>query len=95
MLTLNMDVPEPWLVEPVRADYDLDNLRLEVRGMLGWFHWLVLRALPAWNRSVDAAHVLMLTCRLPYFLRERPVSQAEGLHGCKECLQFNVCTTTW
>ena len=30
MLTLNMDVPEPWLVEPVRADYDLDNLRLEV-----------------------------------------------------------------
>ena len=30
MLTLNMDVPEPWLVEPVKADYDLDNLRLEV-----------------------------------------------------------------
>ncbi len=31
MLTLNMDVPEPWLVEPVKANYDLDNLRLEVQ----------------------------------------------------------------
>ena len=30
VLTLNMDVPEPWLVEPVKADYDLDNLRLQV-----------------------------------------------------------------
>jgi hypothetical protein len=28
ILTLNMDVPESWLVEPVRAEYDLDNLRL-------------------------------------------------------------------
>ena len=28
-LTMNMDVPERWLVEPVRATYDLDNLRLE------------------------------------------------------------------
>ena len=28
MLTLNMDVPEPWLVEPVEAAADLDNLRL-------------------------------------------------------------------
>ncbi|BDA49281.1 UDP-glucose:glycoprotein glucosyltransferase 1 [Coccomyxa sp. Obi] len=28
ILTLNMDVPEAWLVEPVRADLDLDNLRL-------------------------------------------------------------------
>ena len=28
VLTLNMDVPEPWLVEPVEAAADLDNLRL-------------------------------------------------------------------
>jgi UDP-glucose:glycoprotein glucosyltransferase len=28
ILTLNMDVPEAWLVEPVRAELDLDNLRL-------------------------------------------------------------------
>lgn len=28
VLTLHMDVPEAWLVEPVRAAYDLDNLRL-------------------------------------------------------------------
>ncbi len=34
MLTLNMDVPEPWLVEPVKADYDLDNLRLQVPKLL-------------------------------------------------------------
>ena len=34
VLTLNMDVPEPWLVEPVKADYDLDNLRLEVHPAL-------------------------------------------------------------
>ena len=28
ILTLNMDVPEAWLVEPVKAELDLDNLRL-------------------------------------------------------------------
>ena len=28
-LTMNMDVPERWLVEPVLAAHDLDNLRLE------------------------------------------------------------------
>ena len=28
VLTLNMDVPEPWLVEATYAPYDLDNLRL-------------------------------------------------------------------
>ncbi|GAX78494.1 hypothetical protein CEUSTIGMA_g5933.t1 [Chlamydomonas eustigma] len=28
VLTINMDVPEPWLVEPVKAPFDLDNLRL-------------------------------------------------------------------
>lgn len=28
VLTLGMDVPEAWLVEPVRAEPDLDNLRL-------------------------------------------------------------------
>ena len=27
-----MDVPEAWLVEPVRAAYDLDNLRLSDLG---------------------------------------------------------------
>lgn len=27
-LTLGMDVPEPWLVEPVATDHDLDNVRL-------------------------------------------------------------------
>lgn len=31
VLTLNMDVPEPWLVEAVKADHDLDNLRLQAR----------------------------------------------------------------
>ncbi|KAG2487497.1 hypothetical protein HYH03_013916 [Edaphochlamys debaryana] len=29
VLTLNLDVPEPWLVEPSLALHDLDNLRLE------------------------------------------------------------------
>ncbi|KAL4422940.1 hypothetical protein ABPG75_009137 [Micractinium tetrahymenae] len=29
VLTLGMDEPEAWLVEPVRAQHDLDNLRLE------------------------------------------------------------------
>ena len=28
VLTLNMEPPEPWLVEPVEAAADLDNLRL-------------------------------------------------------------------
>lgn len=28
VLTLQMDEPKPWLVEPVMSDYDLDNLRL-------------------------------------------------------------------
>jgi len=28
-LTLGMDVPESWLVQPVHAPYDLDNLRLD------------------------------------------------------------------
>ena len=28
VLTLHMDVPEAWLVEPTRTAYDLDNLRL-------------------------------------------------------------------
>ncbi|CAI7863340.1 unnamed protein product [Closterium sp. NIES-54] len=28
-LTLNLKVPEPWLVEPAVADHDLDNLVLE------------------------------------------------------------------
>ena len=32
VLTLHMDVPEAWLVEPVRAAYDLDNLRLSDLG---------------------------------------------------------------
>lgn len=27
-LTLGMEVPEPWLVEPVATDHDLDNIRL-------------------------------------------------------------------
>ncbi|XP_078432136.1 EMS-MUTAGENIZED BRI1 SUPPRESSOR 1 isoform X2 [Wolffia australiana] len=29
MLTMNLDVPEPWLVEPVIAVHDLDNILLE------------------------------------------------------------------
>lgn len=32
ILTLNMDVPEAWLVEPVKAEMDLDNLRLSDLG---------------------------------------------------------------
>lgn len=28
MLTLNLELPESWLVEPVMALHDLDNLRL-------------------------------------------------------------------
>ncbi|XP_078173674.1 EMS-MUTAGENIZED BRI1 SUPPRESSOR 1 [Carex rostrata] len=28
-LTMNIDVPEPWLVEPVVAEHDLDNILLE------------------------------------------------------------------
>lgn len=32
ILTLNFDAPEMWLVEPVVADYDLDNLKLEQLG---------------------------------------------------------------
>jgi len=32
VLTLHMDVPEGWLVEPVRAAHDLDNLRLSDLG---------------------------------------------------------------
>lgn len=31
-LTMNLDVPEPWLVEPVDAIYDLDNIVLEKLG---------------------------------------------------------------
>ncbi|KAH7387951.1 hypothetical protein KP509_16G050200 [Ceratopteris richardii] len=31
-LTMNLDVPEPWLVEPVHAIYDLDNIVLEKLG---------------------------------------------------------------
>lgn len=29
VLTLNLDVPETWLLEPAAALHDLDNLRLE------------------------------------------------------------------
>ncbi|KAE8686756.1 UDP-glucose:glycoprotein glucosyltransferase [Hibiscus syriacus] len=31
-LTMNLDVPEPWLVEPVNAVHDLDNILLENLG---------------------------------------------------------------
>ncbi|KAJ4784375.1 UDP-glucose:glycoprotein glucosyltransferase 1 [Rhynchospora pubera] len=31
-LTMNIDVPEPWLVEPVVAEHDLDNMLLENLG---------------------------------------------------------------
>merc|ERR1711915_672624 len=31
-LTMNLDVPEPWLVEPVIAIHDLDNIVLENLG---------------------------------------------------------------
>ncbi|KAJ9158912.1 hypothetical protein P3X46_024455 [Hevea brasiliensis] len=31
-LTMNLDVPEPWLVEPIIAVYDLDNILLENLG---------------------------------------------------------------
>ncbi|KAL6776424.1 hypothetical protein ACKKBG_A21060 [Auxenochlorella protothecoides x Auxenochlorella symbiontica] len=31
-LTLGMEVPEPWLVEPVATDHDLDNIRLAELG---------------------------------------------------------------
>eukprot|EP00250_Pteridium_aquilinum_P011892 c20372_g1_i1 orf=227-5122(+) len=31
-LTMNLDVPEPWLVEPINAIYDLDNIVLEKLG---------------------------------------------------------------
>lgn len=29
LLTLNMDTPDRWLITPVIAKYDLDNLKLE------------------------------------------------------------------
>lgn len=32
VLTLHMDTPESWLVEPIRAAHDLDNLRLSDLG---------------------------------------------------------------
>ena len=32
ILTLNFDAPEMWLVEPVVAEHDLDNLKLEQLG---------------------------------------------------------------
>ena len=32
ILTLNFDAPEMWLVEPVIAEHDLDNLKLEQLG---------------------------------------------------------------
>ena len=35
VLTVNLEVPEAWLVEATRAAHDLDNLRL-VRGGEGW-----------------------------------------------------------
>ncbi len=35
VLTLGMDVPEAWLVEAVRAEPDLDNLRLADLGAAG------------------------------------------------------------
>lgn len=28
VLTVNLEVPEAWLVEPIKAVHDLDNLRL-------------------------------------------------------------------
>ena len=34
ILTLNFDAPEMWLVEPVLAEHDLDNLKLEQLGGL-------------------------------------------------------------
>lgn len=29
LLTLNLDVPESWLVTPIIAAYDMDNIKLE------------------------------------------------------------------
>ncbi|MCO5576449.1 hypothetical protein L7F22_030259 [Adiantum nelumboides] len=37
-LTMNLDVPEPWLVEPVDAIYDLDNIVLEKLGEARTMH---------------------------------------------------------
>jgi len=28
LLTLNLDVPEAWMVQPIWSDHDLDNIRL-------------------------------------------------------------------
>lgn len=45
VLTLNLELPESWLVEPVMALHDLDNLRLadipeQVRRWAGFcLHW--------------------------------------------------------
>lgn len=40
LLTLNMDTPRTWLVQPVAAVYDLDNIRL---GEMGDDHLLSAR----------------------------------------------------
>ncbi|XP_024372023.1 UDP-glucose:glycoprotein glucosyltransferase isoform X2 [Physcomitrium patens] len=37
-LTMNLDVPEPWLVEPVIAVHDLDNIVLEKLGDIRTMH---------------------------------------------------------
>ena len=56
VLTLHMDVPEAWLVEPVRAAHDLDNLRLsDLGGQTTLSAEFELEAVLLTGRCVDVA----------------------------------------
>ncbi len=51
-----MDVPEAWLVEPVSAPYDLDNLRLEDLGATRYLEaGFELEALMITGQCMDVA----------------------------------------
>lgn len=72
ILTLNFDAPEMWLVEPVVAEHDLDNLKLEQLGKVSTLTAeFELEALMLTGRCIDRHSkrrdlVSVALCLVPY-----------------------------
>ena len=72
ILTLNFDAPEMWLVEPVVAEHDLDNLKLEQLGEVSVLSAeYELEALMLTGRCIDRHSkrrdlVSVALCLIPY-----------------------------
>jgi hypothetical protein len=71
VLTLNLEVPEAWLVEATKAVYDLDNLRLVRARARPWFDRGLTRFAPASGQVFLLVFGLVLGVRWDRFPRLR------------------------